>query len=181
MERSEFAVLVKAMKAVYSDPKFIADQDAFNVWYELLKDIPYNLCQVSIHKYMSTNKFPPTIADLRKIVSEVTTPDKMNEGEAWALVYRAICNSAYNAREEFEKLPHECQKAVGNPAILKEWAGLDMSEVNTVIQSNFMRSYKVECKRSQEYDALPNHVRETLRRLEVDEQMDLIEKGYDYE
>lgn len=181
MERSEFAILVKAMKAVYSDPKFIADQDAFNVWYELLKDIPYNLCQVAIHKYISTNKFPPTIADLRQIVTGLSSPEKMNEGEAWALVYRAICNSAYNAGAEFEKLPPECQKAVGNPAILKEWASLDMSEVNTVIQSNFMRSYKVECKRSQEYDALPNDVRETIRRIEVDRQMDLIEKGCDYE
>ena len=34
MELNQFATLVKAMKAVYSDPKFIADKDAIMVWYE---------------------------------------------------------------------------------------------------------------------------------------------------
>lgn len=165
MDRNEFSILVKAMKAVYSDPKFITDKDAFNVWYELLKDIPYEVCQAAIHKYMSTNRFPPTIADIRQISTEITAPVMMNEGEAWALVYKAVCNSAYNAKEEFEKLPKECQKAVGNPAILREWAGLDKSEVNTVIQSNFMRSYKVEVKRAQEYNLLPNATKDLIDKL----------------
>ena len=41
MTREEFKTLVKGMKAVYAQPTFIPDQDAFNVWFELLKDIPY--------------------------------------------------------------------------------------------------------------------------------------------
>lgn len=165
MERNEFSVLVKAMKAVYSDPKFITDKDAFNVWYEILKDIPYELCHAAIYKYMATSKFPPTIADIRQIATEMAAPESLNEGEAWALVYRAICNSAYHAREEFEKLPIECQKAVGNPAILKEWANLNINEVNTVIQSNFMRSYKVESKRTQEYQQLPQVTKDFIAQL----------------
>ena len=165
MERNEFSVLVKAMKAVYSDPKFITDKDAFNVWYELLKDIPYAVCQASIHKYMSNNKFPPTIADIRQISSELTSPQTMNEGEAWSLVYKAITNANYHAQEEFDKLPKECQRAIGNPAILREWAGMNIGEVNTVIQSNFMRSYKVEAKRSQEYNQLPSTTKELIDKL----------------
>ena len=166
MERNEFSVLVKAMKAVYSDPKFIADKDAFDVWYELLKDIPYGVCQASIQKYMSTNRFPPTIADIRQGSVELVTPDAMNEGEAWSLVYKAICNANYHAQEEFDKLPKECQKAVGNPAILREWSMMDTGEVNSVIQSNFMRSYKVEVKRSQEYAALPSATKDFIGKLE---------------
>lgn len=165
MERNEFSVLVKAMKAVYSDPKFIADKDAFDVWYELLKDIPYAICQTAIHKYMVTNRFPPTIADIRQNATAIVEPETMSEGEAWSLVYKAICNSAYHAKEEFDKLPKECQKAVGNPTILREWAGLEITEVNTVIQSNFMRSYKVEVKRSQEYKQLPQSTREIVGKL----------------
>ena len=165
MTKAEFSILAKAMKAVYSDPKFIADTDAMMVWYELLKDIQYELCQAAIHKYMSTNKFPPTIADIRQLATEISTPEVLNEMEAWSLVYKAICNSAYHAKEEFDKLPKECQKAVGNPAILREWAGLEVSEVNTVIQSNFMRSYKVESKRSQEFKQLPQSTREYIGAL----------------
>ena len=32
MERDEFKILVKSMKAVYAQPTFLPDQDAFNVW-----------------------------------------------------------------------------------------------------------------------------------------------------
>lgn len=41
MEREQFKVLVKAMKAVYAQPTFIPDQDAFNIWFALLGDLPY--------------------------------------------------------------------------------------------------------------------------------------------
>ena len=166
MTKAEFSNLVKAMKAVYSDPKFIADTDAIMVWYEFFKEDDYMVVQTAIKKYMANNEYPPTIAGIRKNINEITNPDlSMTEGEAWSLVYRAICNSAYNAREEFEKLSPECQKAIGNPSILKEWAGLDKEEVNTVIQSNFMRSYKVEKKRSQELEMLPLSTREAVQML----------------
>ena len=165
MTKAEFSILAKAMKAVYSDPKFIADTDAMMVWYELLKDIPYELCQAAIHKYMATNKFPPTIADIRQLATEITSPETLNEGKAWSLVLRAIGNASYHAQEEFDRLPIECQKAVGNPAILKDWALMDRSEVNTVIQSNFMISYKVEAKRSQEFKQLPQSTKEFIGAL----------------
>lgn len=166
MTKAEFSILVKAMKSVYSDPKFIADTDAITVWYEFFKDDDYMVVQTAIQKYMSNNEYPPTIAGIRKNISDITNPDlSMTEGEAWSLVYRAICNSTYNASAEFEKLPKECQKAVGNPAILKEWASLDVGEVNTVIQSNFMRSYRVEKKRSEELKQLPTATREIIQKL----------------
>ena len=56
MTREEFKTLVKGMKAVYAQPTFIPDQDAFNVWFELLKDIPYQQANVAIQKYMLTEQ-----------------------------------------------------------------------------------------------------------------------------
>lgn len=73
MTREEFKTLVKGMKAVYAQPTFIPDQDAFNVWFELLKDIPYQQANVAIQKYMLTEKFPPTIADIREKESLMKT------------------------------------------------------------------------------------------------------------
>lgn len=43
MTREEWAVLVKAMKAVYTSPSFLPDQYAFDTWYGLLKDLDYKL------------------------------------------------------------------------------------------------------------------------------------------
>ena len=38
MRKEEFKILVKAMKAVYADPKFIPDQYAYDVWFAMLED-----------------------------------------------------------------------------------------------------------------------------------------------
>ena len=66
MEREQFKVLVKAMKAVYAQPTFIPDQDAFTVWFALLRDLPYKQAELAVQKHMATEKFPPTIADIRE-------------------------------------------------------------------------------------------------------------------
>ena len=165
MEREEFAVLVKAMKAVYSEPTFIPDQDAFNVWYELLSDISYELCGGAIKKYMSTEKYPPRISDIRKLSLDLVSPEPITELAAWSLVRIAISNSSYHAQEEFEKLPEECQRAIGSARTLKEWAMLDTKTVETVIQSNFLRSYKVACKRVEENRQLPPAVKDIVNKL----------------
>lgn len=164
MEKNEFKVLVKSMKAVYAQPTFIPDQDAFKVWYALLKDLPYNLASMAVQKHMLTEKFPPTIADIRLKASEIIRKqeEEMSELEAWALVRKAIGNSIYHAAEEFEKLPESCQIAVGNPANLREWAMMDIERLETVEQSHFIRNYRVAINRIAEEQKLPISFRNTI-------------------
>lgn len=164
MERDEFKQLVKGMKAVYAQPTFIPDQDAFNVWYELLKDLQYKHANIAIQKYMLTEVFPPTIASIRKIASEVVQkpPDEISELEAWNIVRKAIGNSGYHAEEEFAKLPKVCQLAVGSPANLREWAMMDSDTVGTVEQSHFIRNYRTMAKRIAEDNCIPEGLRNLI-------------------
>ena len=166
MTREQFGVLVKGMKAVYGDPKFIPDADAIKVWYEFFKDEDYMVVQAAVQKYMANNEFPPTVAGIRKILAQMnTSSDDMTEGYAWSLVYKAICNSSYCAREEFEKLPEVCQKAVGRYENLREWAMVSTDEVNTVIHSNFLRSFRAAKKSQEEFAALPCQMREQILKI----------------
>ena len=164
MERDEFKILVKSMKAVYAQPTFLPDQDAFNVWYALLKDLPYELASMAVQKHMLTEKFPPTIADLRAKANEVVErpAEEMSELEAWALVRKAIGNSNYHAEEEFARLPEVCRIAVGSPANLREWAMMDSDQVATVEQSHFIRNYRAAAKRMTEDRKLPQAFRERI-------------------
>lgn len=164
MEREEFKILVKSMKAVYAQPTFLPDQDAFNVWYALLKDLPYELASMAVQKHMLTEKFPPTIADLRSKATEMVErpAEEMSELEAWALVRKAIGNSGYHAEEEFAKLPEACQIAVGRAANLREWALMDSDQVATVEQSHFIRNYRAAAKRMAEDNKLPPNFRERI-------------------
>lgn len=93
MEREQFKVLVKAMKAVYAQPTFIPDQDAFNVWFALLGDLPYKQAELAVQKHMATEKFPPTIADIREKAEQITSvkETEMSELEAWAIAAGFSC------------------------------------------------------------------------------------------
>lgn len=166
MEREEFKVLVKAMKAVYPQPTFIPDQDAFNVWYGLLKDLQYNQLSMAIQKYMLTEKYPPTIADLRTKTCEIMDPDleSMSELEAWAIVRKAIRNSGYQAKEEFEKLPLACKMAVGSPSNLREWAMMDSEQIGTVQQSHFIKSYRSAVAKIKEDRKIPDSIKKSIEK-----------------
>ena len=85
---------------------------------------------------MLTEKFPPTIADIREKATQIveSVDSSMSELEAWSLVRKAVRNSGYHSVEEFEKLPEACQRAVGSAANLKEWALMDSERVETVEQ-----------------------------------------------
>lgn len=165
MTKEEFMVIAKTLKAVYTDPKFLPDMDALNIWYMFMQDLDYRTISNAIAKYISTNKWPPTVADIRGMAVEVTAPpeDTLGELEAWALVQKAIRNGTYGAEREFEELPPIVQKAVGDPSNIREWAQAE-DDAKTVIQSQFQRAYRTALQRSKEEAQMP--CLQTLQALE---------------
>ena len=165
MTRDEFKILVKGMKAAYTTPSFIPDKDAFEIWYGLLSDIPYEVASAATKSYMMTETKIPAPADIRNKAMMLSKNNELNEIEAWTLVSKALRNGYYGAEEEFAKLPPIVQKAVGSPAQLRMWATTDESSVESVISSNFMRTYKAEVKRAEEYARLPEDVRVLIQNM----------------
>lgn len=170
MSKDEFRTLVKAMKAVYADPKFIPDQGAFEVWFTLLRDLPYAVASAAIQRHMMSSSFPPTIADIRRMAVENSTPvdDSISELEAWSLVYKAICNLQWDAPEkEFDKLPDLCKKAIGTPANLREMAQMDTNTVESVEQSHFIRAYRTAKQQRQNYSVLSIGLKQQIDAMRI--------------
>lgn len=161
MEREEFKVLVKGMKAVYADAKFIADKDAFDVWYGLLKDLDYNKASAAIQKHMMTSKYPPTIADIREQCVSLSQERPLDELEAWSMVRRALRNCGYNFEEEYNKLPALVQRAIGSPGQLFQWA-TDEEYNDSVASSHFMRSYRAVVQSANSYSKLNDDIRHKI-------------------
>ena len=77
MQRDEFKILVKAMKAVYSDPKFIPDADAFSVWFEFFKDDDITTLASNIStNIFNLDKFPSSITSICSLVSKTPLKSK---------------------------------------------------------------------------------------------------------
>ena len=169
MTREQFKVLVKAMKAVYANPGFIPDQDAFDVWYSMLKDLDYAIASRAVQMHLQTEETPPTVAGIRKqsVKLKADEADDLNETAAWSLVLKAIRRSTYYSEEEFAKLPATVQRAVASPKQLREWATLEDvdGKTLTVIQSNFQRTFRVEQQRERERNKLSPDVLRLMRPL----------------
>ena len=155
MVREEFKLIVKGLKSIYLDKTFIPDQIAFDMWFELLKDIPYKLAEESAIRYMSTNSKPPTPADIRKGCVSIVESEDISEDKAWDLVYRAICNSNIHAEEEFNRLPDVIQRTIGSPNRLRAMA-CDNHFNMSVESSNFKKAYRT-IKERDRYDAQLPH------------------------
>ena len=169
MTREQFKVLVKAMKAVYTNPGFIPDQDAFDVWYSMLKDLDYAIASRAVQMHLQTEESPPTVAGIRKqsVKLKADETDELNETAAWSLVLKAIRRSTYYSEEEFAKLPATVQRAVASPKQLREWATLEDvdGKTLTVIQSNFQRTFRAEQQRERERNKLSMDVLKLMRPL----------------
>lgn len=162
MTREEFSIIVKGLKAVYTQQTFIPDKDAFNVWYELLKDIDYANCNMAVQRYIISERFPPTIADIRAYVFKNDKSNNgLNESYAWSLVRKAISDSSYHSEERFNELPETIQKAVGSANQLRVWA-TDGDFNDGVVQSNFLRSYRQVIETNQKMDILPQNLRNMI-------------------
>lgn len=119
-----------------------------------------NLVYAAIRTYMRTpERFAPSIGQVREIMNMLTAGDELPEQSAWALVSAACRNGIYGFQKEFDKLPPDVQAAVGAPEQLKAWAMMDADTVESVVASNFMRSYKANRAREKARAALPPEMR----------------------
>ena len=169
MTAKEFGFLADAIKTYFPRDNVLPTENAMRLWYSELKDIPYQSAYMALRKYVSTNKFAPTIADIREQVAELNSHNEyeLNETAAWSLVLKAIRRSTYYSEEEFAKLPPIVQRAVSSQRQLREWATLEDvdGKTLTVIQSNFQRTFRVEQQRERERNKLSPDVLKLMRPL----------------
>ena len=164
MDREQFKVLVKGMKAVYAQPTFIPDQDAFNMWFGLVGDLPYDVCAVAIKKYMLTNKFPPTVAEIREMASGIVNGDPLTWGESWERALNAVRKyGSYNkmaALDSLDPLTRKCVESVG-------YMELCLSENIMVERAHFQRIFEIYSKREQTQKQMPLALQQAINQLQL--------------
>ena len=134
------------------------------LWTRQFEEYDVNIVKCAIDSIISTDTsdFMPSIGKIKDMITKLTTDEEMTELEAWNIVKKAISRSGYYAQEEFDKLPAILQKLVGSPQTLFEWSQTDSEQVNTVVSSNFQRSYKARVKNEKELLALPTTARNMI-------------------
>ena len=157
-------VLYAAFPAFYRDMKPEATNGISKLWQEMFAEEPYELVTAAVKALIATKVegYPPTIGSVKEQIAKLTQPEQLSELDAWALVNKACQNGYWGFKEEFDKLPEVVQRAVGSPEQLRVWAQMDEDTVNSVVASNFMRTFKVKQKQQREVAMLPPEIRNIL-------------------
>lgn len=165
MNREETLEIMAVLRGAY--PQFYRStdkqeaKDIVALWESMFSQDDARLVAAAVKALIESDEkgFPPHIGAVKAKLRLLTEKDDLTEGEAWSLVSRALRNGCYGAAEEFAKLPPLVQKAVGDPSQLREWAMVDSQTVESVIASNFQRSYRRIAERDTAWRRLPPDVR----------------------
>lgn len=160
--------IIAVMLVSYPNFKPIDTELMATTWADMLNEYSYEQVSVALKCYITTDTsgFAPSIGQLIDKLKTVEQPQELNELQAWGLVRKAINNSGYHSEEEFAKLPPLVQKAVGTPGQLKQWGMSDIESIETVAQSNFMRTYRAVAKREDEVSRMPIEIRQLIQQNE---------------
>lgn len=160
MEREEFKTIVKGLKSVYAQPTFIADADAFDVWYGMLQDLPYRQASLAAQQHMANSPYPPTISDIRRLCAGET--EALSMDDAWGMVLRAIRTYGYMRESQaLESLPEPCRSVVRNMG----WQNLCQSENIMAERAFFRDSYKPKLERVRQEQVMPAGIKGCNGRL----------------
>lgn len=167
MTREETKEILRVLRIGYPNfYKNLNKQEAdeiIDLWSTMFSAESLKIVIESVKSLMCTLVYPPTIADVKSKIALITQPEQLTEMEAWNQVKQAI--SYYNAAVNFQALSPILQKVVGGASQLRDWAVMESETVNSVIQSNFMRSYKARAAQVKEMSMLPDSTRQLISGL----------------
>ena len=127
------------MKTYYPRETLLPNDQAMELWYRQLQDIPYALAEAALNKWVATNKWSPSIADIREMTAGIKNGETPDWGEGWENVCRAIRRyGSYNAEaalESLDELTRACVKRLG-------YMELCMSENPMSDRANFRMIYE---------------------------------------
>lgn len=203
MNLKEAGAVMDVLTVAY--PQFYRNQGeddkymAARLWAEMFADdpLPTVLAAVKAHIASDEKGFPPHIGAIKNAIVKLTQPPEleMSEMEAWSLVRRAIrgasteewsCKWRNGVREpktsaevNFERLPRLLQRIVSSPSQLAEWEKLDDDVIDSVLQSNFCRSFRARAANEREYLALPSDLRRSMETLSGGMAINALEGAHD--
>lgn len=177
MTMSQTAEMMAILRAAY--PRFYVGMTredasaALNLWHGFFADDDASLVSDAVKAFIAsdTKGFPPVVGQIREkldVINQAVHGFELTPQTAWGLVKRAMKDSAYHSAEQFAELPEVVQEVVGSPSQLHEWAVSNDSVSESVIASNFQRSFAARAAVHKEIRMMPGDVR---ARIDADRKM----------
>lgn len=163
MTKREFGLFAAAIRTYYPRENILPNEQAHDLWFRQLQDIPLPVAEAILAKWVATNKWSPSIADIRDSMAEIQNGGPADDwGEAWDQAITAIRRfGSYDEEGALASLPPLTRETVRRLG----YKSLCWSENQMADRANFRQVYEILSKRKVETDKIPLPVRETLKAL----------------
>ena len=165
MNDVEVKQMLATMVSVYTK-KLMPEINEFtvNVWQRILADIDFKAAQASLIKWMSTERYPPTPADIRSGIAIAQMGVISSPDDAWKLIQQAVRKYGYmNQDEALKSFPELINRIVGRFGWM-HYCMMPMEDVATYY-AQFRNAYNDECQKTKERLQIPDDIQKTLARI----------------
>ena len=168
MTKQEFAIFTSALKTYYPRENLLPNQAAMELWYRQLQDIPYNIAEAALNQWVATNKWSPSIAEIRETAGVIKNGEIPDWGEGWAQVQLAIRRYGMyqvpEAMESLDPITRQCVERIG-------FRNICISENISQDRANFRMLYEQIAERQKKQEQLPPQLKQLI--LEVQQNLSL--------
>lgn len=171
MERDEVKQILIILEVAY--PSFTIPVEkkraTVDLWNKLFEGYTYKEVEVAVHTYIKTSgsAYAPSASQILEMLGKPAELSTLTPAEAWVMVSKALRNSTYHSKEEFDKLPEDVQKALGGPSQLYAWA-IDENYAEGVAMSNFQKVYNIVVNRRLEISKMPEEMQMMIEQKRAD-------------
>lgn len=126
MTESETVKIIAMLYMAYPAVNKLSDEaikDMTGIWYKFFENDSYNLVEVAVQRHISTNKWLPSIAEIREQMAKIMRPDLIPPDVAWSVVKDYIY-----LRDCYVKLPPLIAKVIetiGTSTLKEQHGGHD--------------------------------------------------------
>ena len=117
MTKEEFALFAAALRTYFPREALLPNKEAMQLWYRELEDIPFPVAEATLRKWVATNKWSPSIAEIRAAAATIQNGEPPDWGEGWNQVLKAIKRyGSYNvgkALDSLDPLTRQCVERLG--------------------------------------------------------------------
>lgn len=147
MTAKQFEKISKGITTAFPWANLFPSQEAVEIWYRKLGDIPYDVMTAVVNRWIETKTSPPTIAALRAEADIVVNGLPPTWADGWEQVQKAIGRYGYMQREaalaSMDEVTAETVRRIG-------WQQICESENVDALRANFRMVYETMSRRAQE-------------------------------
>lgn len=173
MNKNEILTMLSILKVAY--PNFYKDVSKEEVeqttilYQEMFKDYDSKLVFFAVKELVNSFKYPPTIADIKDKIYQLTNVEDKSASELWDCLLKAIRNGSYGSEQEFKNLPDIVKDYVISSRQLQELAQMDSDIINSVVKGQFLKQVENLKQRAKEKNVMLKETKDLIENKKIND------------